>query len=270
MLNQKMLMGDSPYIIRIRDNEEPFPRHRHIEIEFLYCMKGSLDILINDKKYRVKKDEIVIIPSLVPHEIPNYSDEGAKILVIEAGPSFLHSSFYAFSESHITNTINTVEKDSELYLLLEEISLLSEKQGEHIKLMLEGDIYKICGHIFLQYTDKSSSRKNSVKAAADIEKAIEFVHNNFSEQISIERVAKLTGYSKSNFCKAFKEITGETFHNTLNRKRVENACIYLNTTALQIAEIAEIVGFSESKAFCRAFKGVMGITPGKYRKAYNR
>jgi len=83
----------------------------------------------------------------------------------------------------------------------------------------------------------------------------------------VEDAAAVTGYGKSNFCKIFKNITGETFHDALNRRRVENACFYLRETAVTVTDIAPLTGFSDAKTLCRVFKAVTGMSPGQYRAA---
>ena len=114
---------------------------------------------------------------------------------------------------------------------------------------------------------KTSTEINSAAKFVGEEKAIELIHYNYKEPLPIEYVAEITGYSKSNFCKIFKKVVGESFHRALNRRRVECAAGLLDVTNLSVAEISEEVGFSESKAFCRVFKAIYGITPGEYRRA---
>ena len=79
--------------------------------------------------------------------------------------------------------------------------------------------------------------------------------------------ADLAGYGKSNFCKIFKAITGDTFHNVLNRHRIENAYMYLSETDMTVADIGSEVGFSDTKSFCRVFKSIIGSTAGEYRRS---
>jgi YesN/AraC family two-component response regulator len=79
-------------------------------------------------------------------------------------------------------------------------------------------------------------------------------------------VAERNGYSKSNFCRVFKRITGNTFHDILNQRRVEVAGFLLVQTNLDLEEIAQQVGFLDAKCFCRVFKKYTGKTPGTYRK----
>ena len=47
---------------------------------------------------------------------------------------------------------------------------------------------------------------------------------------------------------------------------LENARFYLDETALPVAEIAPLVGFIDSKTFCRVFKDMTGTSPGQYRR----
>lgn len=76
----------------------------------------------------------------------------------------------------------------------------------------------------------------------------------------------LCGYSKSNFCKIFKRITGEPFHGVLNGYRIRIACDLLDKTDYSVERIAGEVGFADTKTFCRVFKSVMGVTAGRFRK----
>ena len=80
----------------------------------------------------------------------------------------------------------------------------------------------------------------------------------------IESIAA-TGYGKSNFCKIFRAVTGETFHHALNRRRIAAARDLLRGTALPIATVAAEVGIPEAKTFSRVFYEVEGVTPREYR-----
>jgi transcriptional regulator GlxA family with amidase domain len=139
-------------------------------------------------------------------------------------------------------------------------------------LCIKGNIYKIFAYLF----DRREEAAETEGGGADylkienVEKALELIYYNYKEALSVEYVATLTGYSKSNFCKIFKKVVGESFHQALNRQRVNNAAGLLSATDMAIADIALEVGFSEAKAFCRVFKSIYGVTPGQYRRAEQR
>ena len=271
MLYQKLLTGDTPYHVSCSkvDFSCGFPEHRHPEAEFIYCFDGVFDIIIDKNLYRVPKGSLVLVPPMACHEIP--SGGGAhSTLIIEAGPSLLRRHFDIFSKTRFTSPVVELSGSDEctqLRALFEETALLKQKSTEYSELIITGNIYKICGIILSQFTEISAEASKDMKAVSNIEKALELIHSHYAEPITVDMAASLTGYGKSNFCKIFKNIVGDTFHNVLNRKRIENACIYLDETTMPIAEIAVAVGFTEAKSFCRVFRSVTGMTPGERRKS---
>lgn len=271
MLYQKLLTGDTPYHVAFgkTDISVGFPEHRHPEAEFIYCFDGSFDIIVEREYFRVTAGSIVLVPPMACHELPGGNFPHSTV-VIEAGPSLLRRHFDIFSKTRFISTVATLLTDnpvhSELRSLLEETARMKQDSSEYSELIVTGNIYKICGHILSQFTEISAEATKDMKAVANIEKALELIHSRYAEPITVDMAASLTGYGKSNFCKIFKNIVGDTFHNVLNRQRIENACIYLDETTMPIAEIAVTVGFAEAKSFCRVFKNVMGITPGERRK----
>ena len=136
------------------------------------------------------------------------------------------------------------------------------------ELLLYGNVYKIMAYMFkvLSGHKTFAEHPSDYLRIENVDKALEFIHHNYKEALSIEYVAEAVGYSKSNFCKIFKKVVGESFHRVLNRRRAECAAGLLTVSSLSVAQISLEVGFSEPKAFCRVFKSIYGISPGQYRK----
>lgn len=67
----------------------------------------------------------------------------------------------------------------------------------------------------------------------------------------------------------YKKLKAEnlTFAMLLEDVRRERALMYLRERERSLAEVAELLGFSEPSAFSRAFKRWMGKSPGEYRYA---
>ena len=68
------------------------------------------------------------------------------------------------------------------------------------------------------------------------------------------------------FCKLFKDQTGDTFVNYLNKVRIHAAVQLLRTTPMKTYEIAEAVGFSDYRYFCKMFKKITDLTPSQVRE----
>lgn len=102
-----------------------------------------------------------------------------------------------------------------------------------------------------------------------VAKAIEYMKENYSRNISLQDVADHVAISKNYFSELFKKNTGQTFIDYLIRLRLSHASELLRTTTLKIYEIAEMSGFNDVKYFSKVFKKVMKVSPAEYREGRN-
>ena len=269
MLYQKIQSGERPYYISL-GRISSFQEHRHADFELNFCLEGTFDILADKKLLHVEAGCTTLLPPMCAHEIPESAEE-RTVLTITVGMSLLKEHFSEFSHHVSTPRVCDLRGDEnkkirELFMECAEVI----REGRALSdLCIKGNIYKIFAYLF----DRREEAAETEGGGADylkienVEKALELIYYNYKEALSVEYVATLTGYSKSNFCKIFKKVVGESFHQALNRQRVNNAAGLLSATDMAIADIALEVGFSEAKAFCRVFKSIYGVTPGQYRRA---
>jgi transcriptional regulator GlxA family with amidase domain len=85
-------------------------------------------------------------------------------------------------------------------------------------------------------------------------------------QISLKDLANECRLSASHFAKAFKQTIGEPPHRWLLRQRVKVAKKMLAGSKQSIAEIAIACGFADQSHLTRAFSGIIGVTPGAWRR----
>lgn len=267
MLYQPILNHENSLAVAL-ENLGDFPLHKHYEIEILYCAKGSYKIIINNEPYLIKEGYLAFISCLVPHETKE-TNENSLHLLIEAGPLFLGDYFDKITALSFNSPIfrlNETEFGKEIKKLLEEI--IEQKlnlQGN--KLIIRGNVTKLFG-LFLQefsFNEQKEERKDTVKII-NIEKVLDLIHRSYSEKITVTQAAQVAGYGKSNFCKIFKNTTGVTFHQYLNRYRTERSKFFLRHSDMSVFEIAENVGFSDSKTYCRVFKELTGMTPKEFSR----
>ena len=76
------------------------------------------------------------------------------------------------------------------------------------------------------------------------------------------------GFNPTYFSVFFKKETGKNFSEYLTELRIKNAKLYLISTNMDIADIAEEVGYNDLKYFSKLFKKLTGINPSEYRKLY--
>ncbi len=272
MLYQQILTGKTAYRVSTGNMSRGFNEHRHADIELHYCLKGSFDAVIDKTSYRVNEGDMILISPMQSHEFEDCANPDTLILTVIVGPTLLKEHFDKFSSERFPSPFcqfnDTVKTHRKLRNLLSECAELVDTPSETSELIIKGNLYKIMAYSLIAFgtTCNETSRTGDFKMVSKIEKALELIYYHYSEPITIDDAANATGYGKSNFCKIFKNTVGDTFHNVLNRQRVENACILLKETATPISEVAQQVGFGETKTFCRVFRAIMGLTPGGYRK----
>lgn len=98
-----------------------------------------------------------------------------------------------------------------------------------------------------------------------IQRALEFIDDNYTAKINLEMVAGKACMSKYHFSRTFKKATGMTYQNYLNNRRVEKAKEILENGDFTITEIAFSVGYADVTHFGRIFKNVVGVTPSGYK-----
>jgi AraC-like DNA-binding protein/ligand-binding sensor protein len=99
-----------------------------------------------------------------------------------------------------------------------------------------------------------------------VRKAKQFILGRLDERISLERVAQEVNVSTYYFCKIFKQSTGMTFTEYVNRLRIESAKCELLKPDRRITEVAYDVGYQSLSQFNRSFLKIVGESPTEFRK----
>ncbi|MFI3227161.1 MAG: AraC family transcriptional regulator [Clostridia bacterium] len=101
-----------------------------------------------------------------------------------------------------------------------------------------------------------------------IPKAVQYIHNNYTEKITLESVAATVYLSPTYFSKIFKDEMHTSFTTFINEVRVEQSKKLLRKSEIKLSEVANIVGFEDQSYFTKVFKKITGISPLQYRKTH--
>ncbi|MBX4861366.1 helix-turn-helix transcriptional regulator [Rhizobium sophorae] len=112
---------------------------------------------------------------------------------------------------------------------------------------------------------KVSDRSQKLsRSHEDLAKSL--LRENLDGNVSISEVAKLCDLSRGYFIRAFRDTTGMTPYQWLLRERIDRARDLLRTSNAPLAEVAIACGFADQSHFTRVFAGIVGTTPGNWRR----
>ena len=98
-------------------------------------------------------------------------------------------------------------------------------------------------------------------------RAKEVLSANLDGSVPLKEVARECRLSVSHFSRAFRRTMGVAPHNWLLTRRIEVAKEKLRNTGLSLSEVALACGFADQSHLTRVFTGMVGVSPGAWRRA---
>lgn len=116
-----------------------------------------------------------------------------------------------------------------------------------------------------QVITRTSSNSMAIEDS-DVLTALRFIRDHAHQDIDVQAVAKSVTLGRRSLERYFRAAMGMTPKEEIQRIRVDNACKLLTTTCLSLNEIGRLSGFQSPSQFFVAFRKIMDMTPGSYRK----
>ncbi|HSC85830.1 MAG TPA: AraC family transcriptional regulator [Polyangiaceae bacterium] len=206
---------------------------------------------LSDAYDRAASDQIKLASDKYVREVLIYS--GERLEVVRS--HFLAMVFRLIAGVQKRHSINTKAVDQ----LADELSQKLEEAASVSKLI---ETFKEVLSRLSFYASRALEGPKSIR----LESSLQFLKDNFAEQLRLPDVAKKAGFSVPAFSRIFRHATGTSFLAYLRNVRVEHAKMLLRTTNLPTAQIAINCGFQSPHHLIRSFKKVTGHTPGDYRR----
>jgi len=101
-------------------------------------------------------------------------------------------------------------------------------------------------------------------------RAITLMHERPAEPWTVEDIGRLVGMSRSTLHQRFVDLVGQTPMQYLTQWRMQRAASLLRECNTTVAMVAQEVGYDTEAAFARAFKRLVGMAPGAWRRQQRR
>ena len=130
--------------------------------------------------------------------------------------------------------------------------------------------FHLMGHLylFIDYLSRSSSSQIATSGRVRdfyIKEALNYIEQNFQNDISVENIASFCGLNRTYFGRIFKETVGKSPQQFLLSYRMAKAAELLKLTEITINDVGNAVGYPNQLHFSRAFKNVYGVSPREWR-----
>jgi len=120
-----------------------------------------------------------------------------------------------------------------------------------------------------RHATPTGATRPTTRREAGLAAVRELLADRAAENVGLDDLAAVAGLSRFHLIRAFQRRYGVTPFAYLRHRRIEKARAVLRTGA-SLAEAASGAGFADKSHLGRAFRAVMGATPGEYRQSYLR
>ena len=276
------------YIRRYKQHNITTVLHGHDSSQINYIAHGSLSHIINNSSHDLVKGDIFIIPPYVPHRLSFKENCDCEVIELEFTPEFVFGSSatmenietifdfayiepFLVSECDVRPRLNLTGKaQSDVEAMFKSILTEYTERNSSFLLAIKATILSLLVYVsrlFQEDIRDTESRQLFDRHRVAISNAINYINENFAEDISIEKVSRVAMLSQSYFSYLFKSMTNKTFVEYLNELRIQEAMKLLKHTNKRVVDICFESGFKNVNHFNRTFKNYAGISPMQYRNA---
>lgn len=270
---------DFPFSIKFTDMEpfycmnHTFHWHNYLEIAFVKQGKGIY--YVENRTYEMNEGDIVVINNIEPHYMEVLPPVNMVMPVVMFEPQLVWSSESLFDYNYMepffersSNFNNKIDSKSEIGKRI--FALLSEIEDEYVnktvgyKLMIKAKLLHIITYLIRHYQDSSKNTESITsksKRLEKLEKVFDYINRYYSQKIELKTLAELAYMSPNYFSTFFKQSTGFTPIEYLNKMRISKSIEMLRETDFSIAQIAMDCGFSNLANYNKIFKQLTETTP---------
>ncbi|MBE5910281.1 GH39 family glycosyl hydrolase [Pseudobutyrivibrio sp.] len=249
-------------------NSEPREQHYHQNLDLLYVLAGSVDVVIDDKVFHLKEEDMILINSNKRHKFENSGNLLAIRFAID---------YYLLSQTVGTTQMlflcnSAVDKNSaydKLRHQMKEIIRYYYTEGNKDKCYLQALYYQMLHVLIANFMVKTEETRVLFDNDAEKERISEiqsYIQGHYQSAISLNDLAEQMFLTPAYLSKYIKKKFGMTFVDYLNNIRLFHAVDELIYTNKSLTHIAMDNGFCTSAAFNKSFKKVFNVSPGEYRK----
>lgn len=253
------------------------PIHWHNEFEINYILSGQGEFICEDEKYVSGAGDIIILPPNIIHAIYSVNESELNYDTLVFSPEMLGSLGNDRSTAEfirpLTNGLSkcnhriTAEHPyyAEIKTTVENIISCAKGNSALLDMLMKSELIRLFwllneGGDIVPCDEKRNGLSDLLRPA------LEYINENYTEDVTIEKLSETAHLSQSYFMSKFKQFAGISAIEYITQLRIKKACEMLLETDCTSAQAAFDCGFRNLSNFNRQFRKIMGCSPNKYRK----
>ncbi|MBQ7371585.1 MAG: helix-turn-helix transcriptional regulator [Blautia sp.] len=269
--------SDTQIVLYHNNEYENYPPHWHTSFELIMPLENGYRVNCGEETFTLREGDILIIcPSMI-HEL--FAPETGERIIFQPGLQKI-----SIKEMNLLTSVLSpafLITPEEYPQIIDRIrQLMLEIEGEYFSgaSYAEASVFSkflemmvLIGRNHKVFTRQSLGQTDT-RQREYVEKFLfitSYIDEHFAEDLTLEDVASLAGFSKYHFSRLFKMYTDNSFYKFLNQKRIDHAKILLADPNLTVLEVATQSGFASLSAFLRMFKQLNHCTPTEFRNLYD-
>jgi len=262
-------------VLSHRANARPMKWHSHEGHEFILLLRGSTSYEFpGGKSVPLSGGQFMLVPAGTRHR-------GVRDVRM---PSTLCAILFKTTRSHrgrcefAPRELAWIERQcqglepgacrlnpSQRQMVQTLVASLNQPSAQRVQIDAAAALRLLVSSLILE-SIRAARRMVEPTASDRIARVIQHLEQHFTRPLPIDDMTEISGYGRARLFTLFKEETGLSPNDWLQRRRVKAATTLLQTTARKLEDIATATGFSSAAYFCQVFRKYTGKTPGEHRQ----
>ena len=265
-----LLQLSHEYVFLEPDNKSIDVRapHSHWFAEIFFISNGTGTFIVNGIEHSVQQGDLVFInPNILHTELNDFNLTYYCLSIFNTHFEVTPDNCVLSSDTHQNTIVALLDN------MLMEFDEGKDYRNEFIANYFEYFCLLIKRLFSFSFHPNTTAQQNTAlktkdKNHAPVEIARGYMENNLHYDITLESLASMTFISPQHLIRLFKESTGYTPIQYLNRLRISRSMYLLMRRKDPISTIATQMGFKSSYAYIKMFKKTTGYTPQQFRTMY--
>jgi AraC-like DNA-binding protein len=255
------------YLVDIaqRWNQEHVVRPNGYVFQWIQCLEGEGELLVDGHTYRVRKDMAILLFKETAHEYYAVSSSWTVDWIVFDGHQV--ESFLKQAASISKSGVYYLSRPEIFLSKIQQILDIGQSDLPLKGLQCSSMVYSLLTDIVQYASTLPDHSANNLHFK--LNPLYEYIEQNYHRPLTLDDMAKVTGVTPQHLCNVFKRSTHIRIFQYIHSVRIKKSKeLLLQHPHMQVKEVALLSGFEDANYFCSVFKKHELLSPNQYRKMH--